>query len=246
MSLVPTMSSVIDRRILVNYRVDPQAIESVLPHPFRSRRVEGFAIGGICLIRLTAVRPPGAPRWLGVSSENAAHRVAVEWSAADGVGHGVYVPRRDTTSRLSTLVGGRLFPGAHHRATFEVHEDRGTYRVGFRSIDGAAAVTIDAALADDPTRGSVFTSVDTASEFFRRDRIGYSQTSREGCFDGIELDAHSWNLVPLDVRAVRSSYFDDAERFPVGAVEFDSAFLIRQIEADWRAQPDLMGVAGPA
>jgi hypothetical protein len=40
---------------------------------------------------------------------------------------------------------------------------------------------------------------------------------------------------------VRSSFFEDGEQFPDGSVEFDSAFLMRQIDADWRAQLDLIG-----
>jgi uncharacterized protein YqjF (DUF2071 family) len=237
------MKAVIDRRILVNYRVDPRAIETVLPHPFRPRLIDGYAIGGICLIRLTDIRPNGLPRWIGVSSENAAHRIAVEWTGPDGAGHGVYVPRRDTTSRLSTLVGGRLFPGEHHRATFDIDEQNGHYGVSFRSVDGTAAVSIDAIEATEPTIGSVFATVDAASDFFRQDKVGYSHTSREGRFDVIELDAHAWNLAPLAVSAARSSFFEDAEQFPAGSVEFDSAFLMRQIDADWRAQPDLIGAA---
>ena len=246
MNLLPTMRAVIDRRILVNYRVERRVAEAALPHPFRPRLVEGYAIGGICLIRLTEVRPSGLPRWAGVASENAAHRIAVEWTGPAGDGHGVYVPRRDTTSRLSTLIGGRLFPGEHHRAAFTVDERGGSYHVGFRSIDGTAAVSIDASEAAQPTPGSVFATVDAASDFFRQDSLGYSQTSREGRYDGIELDAHSWNLVPLAVDAVQSSFFEDASRFPPGSVTFDSAFLMRQIDADWRAQPDLVGVARPA
>jgi hypothetical protein len=144
---------------------------------------------------------------------------------------------------LSTLVGGRLFPGEHHRAIFDVNEQHGSYEVSFRSIDGTAAVKIDVIEAVEPTTGSVFATVGAASDFFRQDKVGYSHTSHQGRFDGIELDAHAWNLSPLAVSEVQSSFFDDAEQFPAGSVEFDSAFLMRQIDADWRAQPDLIGAA---
>ena len=45
------MSSVIERRLLVNYRVDPGVARSLLPAPLRPQVVNGWAVAGICLIR---------------------------------------------------------------------------------------------------------------------------------------------------------------------------------------------------
>ena len=116
---LPVMRGLIARRLLVNYRVEPQTLEWLLPAPFRPKLVAGFAVAGICLIRLEQMRPEFLPSFVGVASENAAHRIAVEWTDADGsVREGVYIPRRDTSSRLNTLVGGRLFPCMHHHADF--------------------------------------------------------------------------------------------------------------------------------
>src|SRR5690349_20999009 len=104
---LPVISGVIERRILVNYRVDPDVLAAMLPQPFRPQVVDGYGVAGICLIRLGQLRPQGFPRWLGIGSENAAHRVAVEWDEGGQVRRGVYVLRRDTNSRLNTLAGGR-------------------------------------------------------------------------------------------------------------------------------------------
>ncbi len=92
-----------ERRLLVNYRVDPDLLASFLPAPFLPALVGGYGIAGICSIRLSQVRPAGVPAKLGLTSENAAHRVAVCWDDAAGPVTGVYVPRRDTSSRLSAL-----------------------------------------------------------------------------------------------------------------------------------------------
>src|SRR4051812_24602015 len=114
----PSVQGVIARRLLVNYRVDPDVIAAILPAPFQPKLMCGAAIAGICLIRLQAVRPRGVPALLGMTSENAAHRIAVEWDDRGRRHEGVYIPRRDTNSRFNTLVGGRLFPGLHHYAHF--------------------------------------------------------------------------------------------------------------------------------
>lgn len=108
---LPVIRGIIDRRILANYRVDPCVLTKLLPPTFRPQMVDGFGIAGICLIRLKSIRPSFMPSWMGISSENAAHRIAVEWDDGDHVRTGVYIPRRDTSSTLNSLAGGRIFPG---------------------------------------------------------------------------------------------------------------------------------------
>ena len=109
---IPVVRGMIDRRILVNFRVQPEVLTRLLPAPFRPKLVGGVGMAGVCLIRLKGIRPRFLPSCLGVSSENAAHRIAVEWNEGETTLEGVFVPRRDTSSRLNTLVGGCLFPGA--------------------------------------------------------------------------------------------------------------------------------------
>jgi hypothetical protein len=109
---LPLIRGVIDRRILVNYRVDPAVLAATLPPPFRPKLHRGYGMVGICLIRLRGVRPRFVPSWLGISSENAAHRSAVEWDEGGRVREGVYIRRRDTSSRLNALAGGRVFPAS--------------------------------------------------------------------------------------------------------------------------------------
>src|SRR5207237_1213317 len=92
---IPVIRGVIDRRILVNYRIAPAALARVLPPPFRPKLIHGTGMAGVCLIRLKHVRPRLLPPWLGIASENAAHRIAVEWDDGGERREGVYIPRRD-------------------------------------------------------------------------------------------------------------------------------------------------------
>lgn len=132
---IPKIIGIIDRRILINYQVDKDVVAKFLPEPFRPKLVNNKAIVGICLIRLKDIRPKGVPKMIGISSENGAHRIAVEWTDKDGVREGVYIPRRDTSSKLNSLAGGRFFPGVHHFAEFTVDERDGNYSVEFKSDD---------------------------------------------------------------------------------------------------------------
>ena len=236
---IPAICGVIDRRILVNFRVDPEVLSTVLPAPFRPQIVSGYGIAGICLIRLKQVRPRWIPPALGIASENAAHRVAVEWNQDDRLRTGVYIARRDTSSRLNCLAGGRLFPGEHHLAHFLVDEIDDRYRVTVDSRDGATHLHVDAALAPDLSRDSVFRSLTEAANFFEQGSLGYSPCSASGEFDGVELQTFNWRVQPLTVDAVESSYFEDCGTFPAGSASFDSALLMRDIRHEWHVRESL-------
>src|SRR5436853_197186 len=99
---IPIIKGTIKRRLLVNFRADPAMVRRILPPPFRPKLHKGFSLVGICLIRLEQIRPAGFPGALGLSSENAAHRIAVEWEDESGnLREGVFIPRRDTGSLLN-------------------------------------------------------------------------------------------------------------------------------------------------
>lgn len=129
---IPTIRGIIDRRILANFHIDHKVMANILPAPFRPKIVNGYAIGGVCLIRLTGIRPKFFPLPWGINSENAAHRIAVEWDIDGETQEGVYIPRRDTNSRLNRLAGGTIFPGVHHHARFTVSENANQYSVKYK------------------------------------------------------------------------------------------------------------------
>ncbi len=233
---LPAIRGTIDRRLLLNYRVDADTLARLLPQPFCPQLVRGHAMAGICLIRLKHIRPACVPLPIGIASENAAHRFAVQWDDAQGHHTGVYIPRRDTDSRLNTLVGGRLFPGDHHHARFAVDERDRRYAVQYQSDDGSTHVEVDAEEADALPCDSIFGSVTQASKFFEAGELGYSATRISGRFHGLELQCDRWAVQPLHVRKVRSSYFEDTALFPTGSVHFDHALLMRGIEHEWRGR----------
>lgn len=235
---VPNLSAVIDRRLLINFRVAPEALVRLLPPLFRPKLVRGWGLAGICLLRLRDVRPAGLPAFVGLSSENAAHRIAVEWEDSGGVTReGVFIPRRDTASRFNQLVGGRVFPGAHHAAAFRVWEPGNRFKVAVFPAAGPARplLRVHAHLTDSLPRDSVFHSVTEAEEFFRAGAVGWSPGRREGTLDGLELRALKWQLEPLATDWVESRFFADNPQLPAGSWEFDSALLMRGVECAWRA-----------
>ena len=233
---IPAIRGLIDRRVLVNFRVDPDVLSKVCPAPFRPQVVNGFGVAGICLIRLTQIRPRLMPAFVGVSSENAAHRIAVQWDTNGDTRTGVFIPRRDTSSWLNAFAGGRIFPGVHHRARFDVREAENNHHIAMRSLDGSAHVQVDGRPTDELPNDSIFTSVESCSRFFEAGSVGYSPASSENEFDGLELRSANWHVQPLAVDEVQSSFFDNRDAFPDGAATFDNALLMRGIDHQWHSR----------
>lgn len=228
---IPRIEGTIDRRILINFTVDKDVLAKFLPKPFRPILIADKGLAGICLIRLKYIRPVGFPEIIGIGSENAAHRVAVEWTDNGQVKQGVYIPRRDTNSLLNHWTGGRLFPGIHHLAKFDVDENDDEYKIHIVSSD-ENVIAINAKQSANFNAGSIFKNLETASEFYKNGSIGFSP-NKSG-YDGMELKTSQWHVDPLAVEDVTSSFFEDERVFPKGSVTFDNALLMRGIKHKWK------------
>jgi hypothetical protein len=232
---LPAICGTNERRLLINFSCEPEVLARRLPPPFRPKLVNGRGLAGICLIRLGGIRPAGLPAWSGLSSENAAHRIAVEWNENGVTREGVYVPRRDTNAWVNRLLGGRLFPGIHQAATFDVSETSTRFQVQVRDQAGQALVRVTARVTTEWPAASVFATPLAAENFFRARAAGWSASPVVGAFDGIELHCHQWTLETLSLEQVASSFFADPQRFPPGTATFDSAFLMRNLPHEWHA-----------
>jgi uncharacterized protein YqjF (DUF2071 family) len=232
---IPTINGLIDRRILINFTADPKVVAPLIPAPFRPQIYKGKAIVGICLIRLKNIRLKGMPDFLGVGSENGAHRIAIEWDEEGEVKQGVFIPRRDTSLMLNVLVGGRLFPGKHYLAKFNIQETGDNYHIDFKSSDDTE-IAIDAKETPTFNANSIFETLENVSNFFEKGSIGYSPNGDK--FDGLKLQTNKWQVRPLEVSAVKSSFYDNETVFPKGSIHFDNALIMTKIEHEWRSVAD--------
>ncbi|MDF3056105.1 MAG: hypothetical protein K0R17_320 [Rariglobus sp.] len=238
---IPKIKGVIKRRLLVNFRASPEIVQPLLPAPFRPKLHKGFALVGICLIRLEQIRPAALPGFLGASSENAAHRIAVQWNDASGnLCEGVYIPRRDSSSWLNQLAGGRLFPGVHHAATFSVMDQISHIELSMQSRDGEVSINVVGSEANEIPKTSCFASLVEASAFFEAGSLGYSASHTPEKSDGLILHTSEWRVRALEVSSVHSSYFEDPVRFPQGSVCFDHALVMRNILHEWHWAEDMI------
>jgi hypothetical protein len=231
------MAATIERRLLVNYRVDPAVIAHLLPEGIRPQIVDGSAVAGVCLIRLGSFRPMWVAPKVGHRSESAAHRVAVEWVGPEGPQTGVFIPRRHSASRLAQVAGGRVFPGVHEHA-----------RVRSVESDRDLSVTVDAAdlhveidahvVPSEDFESSLFTDLSAASDFFRKDAVGWSPT-RAGKLEPLRLDTNAWRVEPARATRIESSFFDGLSS---GSAVFDHVLVMRNVPVVWSSP----GGAAPA
>ncbi len=240
---LPTLKGTIKRRLLVNFKADPEIIQRVIPRPFRPKLHRDNSIVGVCLIRLENIRPVGLPGFIGVSSENAAHRIAVE--RTDGSGRyrqGVYIPRRDTGSLINHLAGGRVFPGEHHSARFDVQDDGNRINFSMESQDKSVSVRLAGTQKCGLPSSSCFSSLSDASDFFQDGSVGYSITQEEARLDGLKLKTLEWHVSGLELEYVYSSFYSDQRHFPPGSVVYDHTLIMRDVEHEWHKEEDLFTV----
>jgi hypothetical protein len=242
-NLLPTLRAQVRRRLLISYRVDPQIAAGLVPAPFRPQLVRGSAVAGVCIIGLQDVRPGWLRPRVGFSSENAAHRVAVEWEQGGRLRSGVYIVERHSSSLIPVLGGGRLFPGVQHRARFDLDEDETRFRVAMDSPTTSFAVDVE--LADGWT-SELFATTDEASRFHEQGAIGWSPRRDGGGAEPIELTSTEWATRPARVHSVRSSVFD---ALPLGAAVLDNALVMRDLPFVWdapRLTPERLHAVHPA
>jgi hypothetical protein len=232
---LPVIEGNIKRRILINYQIKPQEAMELLPNPFRPKLIKGKAIMGICLIRLENIRPSYLS-WLkcGITSENAAHRIAVEWEENSISKEGVYIFRRDTNSLLNHLGGGKIFPGEHKRSKFIISEIDKEIDFKMISNDGEAEVKFKGWETDNLPSSSVFNTMEEISRFFRGGSDGYSPTKKGNCLQGMCLVTHTWNMIPLHIETLDTTYFNNILQIPQHTVNVDSVVIMRDISHQWR------------
>lgn len=247
--MITKLEGTIARRILLNYWVDPAVARRLVPEPFEIVTRNGFAVAGICLIRLEEMRPQGFPAAMGIASENMAQRIAVRYPAEENgvqvLREGVYIWRRDTDSVLAARLGGLLFPGVQRDAEFRVEEAEDGLRVNVMTTDGAADVSFHAGFHADWKWTLLFPRFADVSQFFERGDCGFSCALRSEALEGMRVEALRWEMSPVAVGNLRAAFFEKEEMFPRGSVGFDCGVMMRGIPSRWHALgkvPELAGV----
>jgi hypothetical protein len=241
--MFPTLEGIIARRILLNLRADPSVVRPLVPPSLELVTQHGNAIVGVCLIRLEQLRAKGVPAVIGVSSENMAHRVAIRFPTKNGMKDGVFIWRRETDQTMVTLLGGRLFPGVHFSAEFNVEETDDAISMSVKTKNAEADVVLRATKTQTWKPSSAFESFDEMSDFFRRGDCGFSCSLDAERLEGMQLRTLDWKVSPINVETVSANFFQTGTRFPADSVEFDCALWMRSVPHEWHLLSDVPEMA---
>lgn len=223
MTVIREVRAHLRRRLLISYRLDPDVAASLLPDGSRPQLVDGSAFAGVCVLGLESIRPTWMPRRWGLRSENAAHRMAVEWDGADGPEQGVFIFERHSSAWHPVLFGGRLFPGVHRKARFRIDEADGRYAVSMAA--GAHSLEADVEVGGEWS-SSMFDTVEDASEFYRAGHVGWSRGHDGHRVEPVALTTDAWKVEPARLHTLKSSFFD---ALPAGSAVFDSVVVMRDL-----------------
>jgi len=240
--MLPVLTGLIARRVLLNFRADRDVVQRLLPEPFVAETYRGSAIVGVCLIGLQQLRPKGLPALVGLSSENMAHRVAVRYPVNGRMKPGVFIWRRETDQKLVQAFGGRLFPGVHRGATFRIEDDGERLTMEVASDDGETDVSFSAYACSELQSTSGFASFDDASKFFQQGDCGFSCSLKGNAVEGMQLKTLRWSMGSLAVELRKAAFYRNPLRFPAGSVEFDCGLIMRAAPHEWhevREVPEL-------
>ncbi len=243
--MLPVIEGMIARRVLLNYWIEPEAARRLVPEPLEIVTVNGFAVAGVCLIRMEKLRPKGLPAAMGISSENMAHRIAIRYPTSNGMRDGVYIWRRDSDSLLTVRLGGVVFPGVHRDAEFRVEGDDESLAMQVLTEDGAADVSFRLAPAREWKWTLLFPRFADVCGFFERGDCGFSCTLRGDALEGLQMRTLKWEMCPVQIEGPRSAFFENERMFPRGSAGFDCGVLMRGIPHEWHRiteVPELVAV----
>ena len=211
---------VIERRLLVIYRLDPKVAKEVLPPPWQARLIGGYAVAGIALAHLGRLRPAGLPPVAGLARESVTHGIAVEWESSRSLHTGVFVTHHDSAGAGR---GRRLCRASR----FTVDERTDGLRVAYTGRDRTVRVDIDVDLVASLAGSALFADVYAATRFLQLDGAGGAAWAPPA--KAIRLCAGDRSVGAARVLSTSSTVFADTSVFPPGSVHLDSALLMRDL-----------------
>lgn len=225
--------STIDRRIVVFFRVDPQAAAGALPPGSAAREIKGCGLAGIAIARRRSVPSTWLPDRFSTFHQ-AVHFVLAARTPTPRGGSGAVVARSDTSSRLLVWMGEHgLIRLRQQHARFRVVETREAIELVGDSDDRRMHLALKGRVTRWLPRQSVFGSVAQAHDFVRLDLEDLGLIGPETGSGGAGRGARRSRLQPLALERVEASWFDDSPLATAGALEFDSAFWVRDDELAW-------------
>ena len=221
----------IQRRLLVNSWVDPDEVARHLPAGLRPHvGSTGGVIVGCCMIEIADIRPWPLPAVVGVNVRAAAHRISIEVGPEDSPTMAVYVPGRNTDSKMAILAGGRVFPGVHKQSHVDVVDTPDELGWSIRN-DSTADSTFDIVANADLSNAAPATS--EVADIVIGTTLGLSPGHRPDDLEAVQMLTASSDAKIVALPNLESSFIGGFS----SAVETDT-LLMSNVDVIWRKESD--------
>jgi uncharacterized protein YqjF (DUF2071 family) len=219
--------------VSINYAVDPEALQKLLPPPLRPEVWRGSAWVQLLMSSLRDMRPQGLLPLFGVCFYQLAYRAAVKYSSADGSERrGGYFVRSETNHPVMRAVGNALAEFRFHdfgaaEMTMLRDGERLTLGVDAERPHGKVVAMIDTTPSDTPPAGSVWPSLEALQEPLVQCHDAFG-VDRDYMYI-LTIDRDPWNarfVEPIDLYV---EYFSSA--LPG---RYDSTLHFRECAYRWR------------
>ena len=227
-------TGVLENTVLLNFRTDAELLRRLLPEPFEPRLVDGFGLISILMFRmrdLACETDRGLPS---PPSEHVLYRIAVTWQQGTRTYHGMYILRHEVNSRLPIRQRRRgLFPVIGQPVRWGKSPWKGSFEWTLRN-NRRLRLRVGAKIARSFSGGSVFDSLEHASEFFSRERAAIAPRYQKSVFANTHFLPLAWGVKPLHVHRLKTD-FDHLENiFPAGKIVYDSALIWPEMPCRWQ------------
>ena len=223
----------IQKQILINYRVSPDALQNFLPESLQPFIYKNWAHAGICLLNTKKLNSDWLPNWIRNNSWYVAHYFIVSKDEQPAC----YIPRNDTSSFLNLLTGSRILAGSTKMAKIEVCDDQHQLNIQVKSKDKTFSIDYRGIRSQNLPDSSVFANLREATEFFNHEKCQYSHKLKSYSSKGPSTMDEDWNVTPLATSSSTSTLFEAI--FPAESYEFDHAICMENTQTDWLNETNL-------
>lgn len=218
------------------YRMPEAEAHRLLPASLRPVTCRGSAFWHLVVCEVSALRPAGIPRALGMRYRHVAYRIHVRLGQREGL----YFLRSDCDSGLVSALGNAVTDFRFHPASIAIQDEgiRGTaIRVTGRDPQAAAEVLVDESKRPELAWDSPFATVKEAADRLQYPPLGISIGARSdtgrragrqrATTVAIRRDERLWRQRPVSVPFAHWSFLDGRQAEP------ELAFRVSPIDYEW-------------
>lgn len=233
-------TGVLENTVLLNFRTDAEVLRRLLPSPFEPRLVDGYGLVGILLFTMKDLTCETTMGFPSPPSDHVLYRIAVSWKQGGRTFHGMYLLRHEVNTRLPVRQRRRgLFPVAG----IPVRWHKGSVSSSIEWTLKNKAKTklhMKAKISSSFSGGSVFRSLEEASDFFATERAAIAPRFQKSIFSNTHFLPLQWPVQPLFVQKLTTDVDQLHNLFPQGQIFFDSGLIWPKIPCKWQEGHEIL------